>query len=377
MLYYLIAGEASGDMHGANLIKSLRAADAEAEFRFYGGDLMAAASGVAPVAHYRDTAVMGFVNVVRNARKILRNISRCKRDLKEHMPDALILIDYPGFNLKIAKYAKQELGLRIFYYIPPKAWAWKKGRVKLINRYVDEVYGIFPFEPDFYAENGCSKAVYVGNPCVQAAGAYRPGSREDFCRTYGLDPEKKLVALLPGSRRQEVADTLRYFNRLPFDQYPGCQFALAATSAVPAACYDSADPRLTKVPDRAWELLSHSYAALVNSGTATLETALIGVPQAVCYPINAPGPLYRLARRLFLKIPHISLVNIICRRDAVRELVGSGLTDESLAEALAELTDEKKRRAIFASYDDLKERLGAMTASDEAAGRIVRTLRCK
>lgn len=377
MKYYLIAGEASGDLHGANLIRSLKALDGEADFRFYGGDLMQRAGGTL-VRHYKDTAVMGFVAVLANARKILANIKDCKKDIAEYRPDALVLIDYPGFNLKIARFARKIPGLKIFYYIPPKIWAWKEGRAGQINRYVDEVYGIFPFEPGFYRSHSCDKAVYVGNPCVQAVQGYRHGSKEAFIERNGLERGKKIIAMLPGSRKQEVEQTISLFNKLYLKEFPDCQFVVAATGAVDPNLYSVLKDDFYLVFDETYELLSFSHAALVNSGTATLETALFKVPQVVCYPMRVPALLYRLARKLFLKIPYISLVNIICGSEAVTELVGPDLTPAAATECLHKTVyDTEYRRKISADYDTLSGILGTSVASDTAAGKIVRTLCCK
>lgn len=377
MKYYIIAGEASGDLHGANLIRSLRALDPDADFRFYGGDLMRRAGGTL-VRHYKDTAVMGFVAVIANARKILSNIKACKKDIKEYAPDALILIDYPGFNLKIAKFAKRELHLKVYYYIPPKIWAWKAGRAKLINRYVDEVYAIFPFEPDFYKAHSCDKAVYVGNPCVQIVKNYQCGGVEDFIEKNGLEKGKKIVALLPGSRKQEVEQTINIFNRMDLTDFDDFQFVVAATGAVDPNLYSDLDPVFNLVFDKTYELLSHSHAAVVNSGTATLETALFKVPQVVCYPMRVPGFIYRPLRKLFLKIPFISLVNIICGYEVVKELVGPDLTAKAADRHLRDVVYEKEIRcAMIASYDRLADILGGYVASDTAADKIVRTVCCK
>lgn len=378
MKYYIIAGEASGDLHGANLIRSLRKFDPDAEFRFYGGDLMSAASGGTMVRHFRDTAVMGFVSVILKARSILSNIKYCRKDLAAYGADALILIDYPGFNLKIAKFAKKTLGLPVYYYIPPKVWAWKKRRVKVIDRYVDKVFAIFPFEPDFYGKHGCLKAVYVGNPCVQAVCSYRCGDRDSFVRENGLDANRKIIALLPGSRRQEVEQTVKLFERMDRCAFAGCQFVIAATSAVDKSLYEKISPDIRVVFDRTYELLSHSHAAVVNSGTATLETALFNVPQVVCYPMNVPGPLYRFARKTFLKIPYVSLVNIICGKKAVTELVAADLSVSALERELRNVVyDEKSRRTMLSCYREMKDTLGGDIASDKAAGEIVRTVCCK
>ncbi len=374
MKYYIIAGEASGDLHGSNLMRSIKRIDANAELRYYGGDLMQMAGGTL-VQHYKDTAVMGFVSVLFNARKILNNIKNCKSDLAYFAPDALILIDYPGFNLRIAKYAKKKLGLKVYYYIPPKLWAWKKGRVKKIIKYVDEVFGIFPFEPDFYETNGYSKAIYAGNPCVQAVESYTVSSRQKFIEKNGLDPDKKIIALLPGSRKQEVEQTIRLFNKLNLSKFRDCQFVVAATGAVDPNLYSNLNNEFNLVYNETYELLGHSLAALVNSGTATLETALFKVPQVVCYPMRVPALLYRVCRKLFLKIPYISLVNIICKYEVVKELVGPDLTARTAEKCLRDIIySTENRRKMLEGYHELSNILGGNIASDTAAEKICQNL---
>lgn len=368
--YYLIVGEASGDLHGSNLMKALRVVDPDADFRYFGGDLMAAQGGTL-VRHYRDTAIMGFVRVAMNLGKIFANIDFCEKDIESYNPDAVILIDYPGFNLKIAKYVKEKLALPVHYYIPPKIWAWKKGRVRQIRRYVDAVYAIFPFEVDFYARYGY-KAVYAGNPVVEAVRHHKvaSASREEFARRNGLDPDKRIVALLPGSRRQEVSLTIPLFEAIDKSRLDDCQFVVAATSAVDAHLYDEVKS-LKMVFDQTYDLLTYADGAVVNSGTATLETALFGVPQVVCYPMRIPGFLYDFARRFVIRIKHISLVNIIARRGVVAELVAKHATADNLQRELElVMNNSEVRENITKGYNDISAILGDSIASECGAEMI-------
>lgn len=367
MKYYLIAGEASGDLHGSKLMRALKAKDANADFRYYGGDKMQSEGGVL-VRHFRDTAVMGFINVLLNLRKILSNIEFCKKDLREYAPDVLILIDYPGFNLKIAKYAKEELGLRVVYYIPPKIWAWKEHRIKQIKAYVDEVYAIFPFEVDFYARHGY-KATYVGNPCVESIVGRTITPKEEFLKKNGLE-DKPIIALLAGSRAQEVKSSLKVYKELLTDKFKDYQFVLAATSAVREELYADAG-ELKLVFDQTYDLLTHATAAVVNSGTATLETALIGTPQVVCYHVAFGRFAYAIFSRV-LKISHVSLVNIIAQRGVVRELLAHFFTVENTAAELEKLLFSADYRSqILSGYAEISQTLGTSIAAEKTADVIV------
>lgn len=367
MKYYIVVGEASGDLHGSNLMKAIKSKDLNADFRFYGGDKMQSEGGVL-VRHFRDTAVMGFINVALNLRKILSNIDFCKKDLKEYNPDALILIDYPGFNLKIAKYAKEELGLRVIYYIPPKIWAWKEHRVEQIKKYVDEVYAIFPFEVDIYAKHGV-KATYVGNPCVQSILQRNITPKEEFLKNNALE-DKPIVALLPGSRAQEVKSSLPIYKALLGEKFKDYQFVLAATSAVKPELYsDAGDLKL--VYDQTYDLLTYSSAAVVNSGTATLETALIGTPQVVCYHVAFGRLAYAIFSRV-LKISHVSLVNIIARKGVVKELLAHFFTAENTSAELEKLLFSAEYRSqILSGYAEISQALGSTIAAEKAAEEIV------
>lgn len=374
MRYYLIAGEPSGDMHGANLIRSLKQKDANAQFRYYGGDKMQAEGGTL-VRHYRDTAIMGFVRVLTHLPAILRNIQHCQQDIAAYKPDVVILIDYPGFNLKIARYVKEQLGLPVYYYIPPKIWAWKEHRIYQIKKYVDRIYAIFPFEVDFYAKHGV-EAVYVGNPSVQTVSVGQAGlpTRQVFLQQNRL-PDKPLIALLPGSRKQEVVDSLKVYAALQPADFEGYQLVLAATSAVSPALYKNVPKHIHVLYDQTYALLQHAAVGAINSGTATLETALFRLPQVVCYGITCSRLAMPVLRRM-VKIPHVSLVNIIAQKEVVKELLGHHFTAASLtAELKRLLTDTPYRNRILCDYDALAQSLGTTIASDTAAQDIVRSLK--
>lgn len=374
MRYYLIAGEASGDLHGSNLMKSLRLSDSDAEFRYYGGDLMQAQGGYL-VRHYRDTAIMGFVRVVLHAKTILKNIQKCKEDIKQYQADAVILIDYPGFNLQIAKYVKENLSIPVFYYIPPKIWAWKRSRIKLIKKYINRVYAIFPFEPDFYAKYSC-EAVYVGNPTVESVSSKKKISRKDFLQNNSLS-DKKIIALLPGSRKQEVGLTISVLNEIDFTQFEDYQCVMAATSAVDIQMYQPAIKRGIKVIfDQSYDLLANASVAIVNSGTATLETALFNVPQIVCYPMRIPRFIYDFGRKYLLKIPYISLVNIIANKEVVKELIAYQFSAQNTVFELNNIIhNEGYRNLIMSDYRQIALSLGSYVASDLASKDIISTIK--
>lgn len=375
MKYYLIAGEASGDLHGSNLIKSIIMNDENAEFRYYGGDKMLVAGG-SLVRHYKDTAIMGFINVARNAGKILKNMRECKEDIASYAPDVLILIDYPGFNLEMAKYAKTVLNLTVIYYIPPKIWAWKPGRVEHIKKYIDKVYCIFPFELEFYKKHGYENVEYVGNPCVQSVNSAYKVRREDFFLVNNLDPKKKIIALLPGSRKQEVERTVALFNEIDKLEFVDCQFVLAATSSVDPKLYNSVHRDIHIVFDQTYPLLSFASAAVVNSGTATLETALFRVPQVVVYPVFIPRLLYYVGRKFIMKLPYISLVNIISGEETVKELVAHEAKASSTTKYLKELIyNDERREAVLSGYEKIATTLGDNVSSDMVAEDIKNVLR--
>lgn len=373
MKYYLIVGEASGDLHASHLMAALRREDPQAKFRFFGGGLMAAAGGCAPVKHYRDLAYMGFVPVLLHLRTIFANMAFCKRDIVEWQPDALILVDYPGFNLSIAKYIHARTRIPVYYYIAPKIWAWKEYRIKNIKRDVDELFSILPFEVDFFEGKHQYPIHYVGNPTLDEVVAFRASykeTRQDFFERNGLQA-KPVIALLAGSRKQEIKDNLPDMIRAA-SSFGGYQLVLAGAPGIDADYYrdyiGNADVKV--IFGQTYELLSHADAALVTSGTATLETALFRVPQVVCYhtPI---GRVIAFLKRHILKVKYISLVNLIAGREVVRELVADTMTIAQIKTELGRiLTDESWRREILAGYDDVGRRLGEPGAPAMAARLI-------
>ena len=393
MKYYIIAGEASGDLHASNLMRALKAKDPEAEFRFFGGNLMQAVGGTL-VKHYRELAYMGFVQVALHARTILRNMRLCKEDIAAWAPNVVILVDYPGFNLSIAKYVKTHTQIPVYYYISPKIWAWKEYRIKDIRRYVDEMFSILPFEVPFYANHGYP-IHYVGNPCVDAVAEFKAHyteTREEFCARHGLNPELPIVALLAGSRKQEIKDNLpimltatkhfkpgRIHRR---ERIKGFQWVIAGAPGIDKEMYGQASTAyqskegLSVVYGETYALLSHSYAAMVTSGTATLETALFRVPQVVCYYIMC-GKVVSWLRSLVLKVEYISLVNLVANFPLVRELVAHEMRERELAEELDRLfLDDFYRNRMFDEYDKMViAPLGEPGASEHAAEKMVELLK--
>lgn len=379
MKYYLIVGEASGDLHASHLMAALRREDPQAEFRFFGGDLMAAAGGCAPVKHYRDLAYMGFVPVLLHLRTIFANMDLCKRDIVEWRPDALILVDYPGFNLSIAKYIHARTRIPVYYYIAPKIWAWKEYRIKNIKRDVDELFSILPFEVDFFEGKHQYPIHYVGNPTLDEVVAFRASykeTRQDFFERNGLQA-KPVIALLAGSRKQEIKDNLPDMIRAA-SSFGGYQLVLAGAPGIDADYYRAyiGDADVKVIFGQTYELLSHADAALVTSGTATLETALFRVPQVVCYhtPI---GRVIAFLKRHILKVKYISLVNLIAGREVVRELVADTMTVAQIKTELGRiLNDESWRREMLVGYDEVSKRLGEPGAPAKAA-RLIRSLLAK
>ncbi|MBP5259424.1 MAG: lipid-A-disaccharide synthase [Paludibacteraceae bacterium] len=368
MKYYVIAGEASGDLHGSFLLRQLKRTDPQAQFRFWGGDLMAAeADGL--VRHYRATSVMGFVGVLTHLPKILGNLRFCREDILSYAPDIVVLIDYPGFNLKIAEFVKKNTQIPVFYYIPPKIWAWKEHRVELIKRYVDRVLTIFPFEERFYARHGYDRVTYVGNPSVDSVAHAHPVDRAALRAQLGADG-KRIVALLPGSRRQEILLSLPVLKQLRQEDFPDCLFVMAATSAVDPSLYGEVPFPL--LFDRTYDLLQVADAALVNSGTATLETALFEVPQVVCYQLKAAWISFPVIYHLLLHIPHVSLVNILAGSGLVTELLGPSFNlRNTMRELKRILYDDAVRSAVLSGYRQLKSDLGTQVASESAARAVV------
>ncbi|MBO4369785.1 MAG: lipid-A-disaccharide synthase [Paludibacteraceae bacterium] len=371
MKYYLIAGEASGDLHGSFLMRSLKKADPEAQFRYYGGDKMQAEGGEL-ASDYREGAIMGFVSVLLHLPTIMRRMRACKDDIAQWKPDLVILIDYPGFNLQIAKFVKENSICPIYYYIPPKIWAWKEHRVKYIKRYVDRVFCIFPFEVDFYAKHGYT-AEYVGNPSVDSVSHAQPVNRADFLRRNQL-PDKPIIAILPGSRKQEVQSGLPIFRQINRSLFEGYQFVVGASNAVDKALYDNAGFDL--VWDDAYGLLQHADMAIVNSGTATLETALFNVPQVVCYQLPAKYISYPIIYGMLLKIKYVSLVNIIAGKETVKELLAYHFTAENVqTELLQILKCDAHRQTILDDYQRIREKLTTQVASETAALKIIESLK--
>lgn len=365
MKYYIIAGEASGDLHGSSLIRALRAIDPEAEVRCWGGDRMEEAGGVL-VKHIRETAYMGFVEVVTHLHVIAANIKFCKRDIETFRPDALIFIDYSGFNLRIAQWAKPK-GFRTHYYISPQLWASRADRIEKIKRDIDHMYVILPFEKDFYSRHGY-EVDYVGHPLLDAISQMPESDRAAFCERNGLDPGNKLIALLPGSRIQEIDKILPVMLAIVphFEMY---QFVLGAAPNMASQQYQKyiGELPVQVVRDETYTLLSHSHAALVTSGTATLETALFKVPQVVCYKGNWIS--YQIAKRL-ITLDYISLVNLIMEEEIVKELIQKELRADTLRSELDKILDGPARKMQKTAYNLLEGRLGSTGASSRAAELI-------
>lgn len=379
MKYYLIAGEASGDLHASNLMKSIKVHDPHTEFRFYGGDLMRGVGGTL-VKHYRELAYMGFIPVLAHLGTILSNMSKCKADIVRWSPDALILIDYPGFNLDIAKYVRKHTGIPVYYYISPKIWAWKEYRIKNIKRDVDQLFSILPFEVEFYRKHDYP-VHYVGNPCVDAVeefktSAYGNETTEEFVRAFGLS-SKPIIAVLAGSRKQEIKDNLTIMIDVAA-KYKDYQFVIAGVRSVGADYYRKFIPEDSDVKiifDNTYRLLRQAEAALATSGTATLETAILRVPQVVCYYI-ACGKVFSWLRRHFLKVKYISLVNLIAGREVVTELVADQMNTENLTRELDSIVKGGSRRqTVLDDYDRLIAVLGGKGASDRAARQMIGLLK--
>ena len=372
MKYYLIAGEASGDLHGANLMRALQQIDPEAEFRFWGGDRMEAVGGKL-IKHYRDLAFMGFWEVVTNLRTILRNIDFCKRDIIQFQPDAIIFIDYPGFNMRIAKWAKQR-GIPTHYYISPQIWAWKENRIKAIKRDVDAMYVILPFEKDFYEEKHQYPVHFVGHPLLDAIAARKEVSEEVFKRENGLD-ERPIIALLPGSRKQEIAKMLSVMLSV-VGSYHEFQFVIAGAPSLGYDFYKQfiKEENVHFVSGKTYDLLSHAHAALVTSGTATLETALFRVPEVVCYRGNWIS--YQIAKRV-ISLKYISLVNLIMDAPVVTELIQGDLNTRNLKTELNKLLNPDYREKLLNNYEALREKLGKEGASERTAQAIYTSLQNK
>ena len=377
MKYYLIVGEASGDLHASHLMAALKVEDPQAEFRFFGGDLMAAVGGTM-VKHYKELAYMGFIPVLLHLRTIFANMKRCKEDIVAWQPDVVILVDYPGFNLSIAKFLRAKTHIPVYYYISPKIWAWKEYRIKNIKRDVDELFSILPFEVEFFEDKHHYPIHYVGNPTVDEVTLFRaelPETFDGFVRENNLD-SKPIIALLAGSRKQEIKDNLPDMIRAA-SAFPEYQLVLAGAPGISPDYYHEyvGDAKVKILFGQTYRLLQQAEAALVTSGTATLETALFRVPQAVCYhtPI---GKVISFLRRHILTVKYISLVNLIANREVVKELVADTMTVEQARAELERILDDKDyRQRMLDGYEYMAARLGDAGAPKRAAKKMVRLLR--
>lgn len=382
MRYYLIVGEASGDLHASRLMRALASKDSAAEFRFFGGDLMSEVGGTC-VKHYRDLAYMGFIPVLLHLPVILRNMSSCKKDIVAWQPDVVILVDYPGFNLDIAKYVHAHTDIPVYYYISPKIWAWKEWRIKRIKRDVDQMFSILPFEVSFYQQKHHYPIHYVGNPTVEEVLHFKKSYHEsaaDFCLRNGLSIDKPIIALLAGSRKQEIKDNLPAMIEACRPFIESYQLVLAGAPSISDDYYSqvmrrcATDIPLRLVKNETYALLSHTSAALVTSGTATLETALFDVPQVVCYKTPVPR-LIRFAFNHVIRCKYISLVNLIADREIVQELFADRFSVAHIRHELtALLPGTTTRHSMLAAYQDVRKRLGSDVAPDNAADLIIQLL---
>lgn len=364
MKYYIIAGEASGDLHGSNLMKELKKLDNQAEFRFWGGDLMKIQGGKL-VKHFKDLAFMGFIEVIKNLPTILKNINFCKKDILNFQPDKLILIDYPGFNLRIAKFAKKH-NLEIHYYISPQLWAWKSSRIHQIKKNIDKMYVILPFEKKWYANHNY-KVDFVGHPLIDAIENLPKFDENQFKKENNLN-EKPIIALLPGSRKQEISIMLEQMLVAKND-FSNFQFVIAGAPSIPYEFYEKYITNDVKIiQNQTYKLLQLAHSALVTSGTATLETALFEVPQVVCYKGSEIS--YQIGKRLIKHIKFISLVNLILDKEVVKELIQNELNKQNLIQELKKITNEVKRDELKNAYKGLKQILGGKGASEKTAQLI-------
>ncbi len=368
MKYYIIAGEASGDLHGSNLMKALLKEDKHADIRFWGGDLMEEVGGTL-VMHYKERAFMGFAEVIMNLRKVLGMISFCKKDIAEFKPDVLIFIDNSGFNLRIAKWAK-PLGFKTYYYISPQVWASRAGRVEKIKRDVDQMYVILPFEKEFYKKYNYD-VNFVGHPLIDAIGDRKQVLEDEFRKEHHLG-DKPIIALLPGSRKQEITKMLSVMLSL-IDDFSEYQFVIAGAPSQSFEFYKEiiGDKKVAFIANKTYDLLSISTAALVTSGTATLETALFKVPQVVCY--KGSWISYQIAKRI-ITLKYISLVNLIMDKEVVKELIQSDFNKENLSRELKDILNETSRTQLFENYYELEQKLGGKGASSTTAKLIVTSL---
>lgn len=366
MRYFLIAGEASGDLHGSNLMKALRSIDSAAEFVFLGGDLMKAVGGT-QVKDYREMAFMGIVNVVKNLGKVLRNFRDCENALLEAKPDVVVLIDYPSFNLRVAKWVKSHLNIPVYYYIAPKLWAWKSWRIKSIKRYVDEMFTIFPFETQYFASKGYP-VHYVGNPIVDTVSNYR--------NQHGTPPRTQTIALLAGSRRQEIKGCLLKMVEAA-RQFPDYGLVVTMAPSIEESFYREilADYPGVALTRNTYDAVATAAAAVVNSGTATLETALLRTPQVIVYHVIG-GRFASLLRRILIKIPHISLVNLISGKETAKELIAHHFTKENIVcELNTILHDKRSREQMLIDYDEIADKLGSPGTAQRASKALIDALK--
>lgn len=370
MKYYIIAGEASGDLHGSNLMKSIYKEDAQADIRFWGGDLMEAAGGTL-VKHYRELAFMGFAEVIVNLKTILGNIKICKSDITAFNPDVIIFIDYPGFNMRIARWAKKR-DIKTHYYISPQIWAWKESRIAAIKRDVDELYIILPFEKDFYEKKHDFSVHFVGHPLIDAIKNREVSPEVNFRKENNLE-DKPIIALLPGSRKQEITKMLAVMLSVVKD-FKEYQFVIAGAPSQEFSFYQTFlnNENVHFISNKTYDLLSISHAALVTSGTATLETALFKVPEVVCY--KGGWISYQIAKRI-ITLKYISLVNLIMDREVVKELIQDEFNTKNVKLELEKILNPDNRSRIFKDYNDLEQLLGGEGASDKTAKLIVNALR--
>ena len=370
MRYYLIVGEASGDLHASHLMRSLQAVDPAAEFRFFGGDLMTAVGGTR-VKHFKELAYMGFIPVLLHLRTIFRNMAFCKKDIVEWAPDVVILVDYPGFNLNIAKFVKSKTHIPVYYYISPKIWAWKEYRIKNIKRDVDELFSILPFEVNFFEKKHRYPIHYVGNPTADEVRGFLSTYNEDFeqfCKANTLQADKPILTLLAGSRRQEIKDNLPAMMQVAA-RFPQYQAVLAGAPSIADEYYEGfiRGSQVQLVKNQTYPLLAHATAALVTSGTATLETALFNVPQVVCYKTPVPR-LIRFAFNHIIKVEYISLVNLIMNKEVVSELFADRFTVDNISHCLQTLLPGgEARQEMLNNYALLQKVLGNDVAPDNAA----------
>lgn len=369
MKYYIIAGEASGDLHGSNLMKALYHEDANADIRFWGGDLMQKAGGTL-VKHYRELAFMGFAEVILNLKTILNNIKFCKADIEQFNPDVIIFIDYPGFNMRIAKWAKEK-GIKTHYYISPQIWAWKENRIKDIKRDFDKLYVILPFEKDFYEKKHHFPVEFVGHPLIDAIHNRATTNSTSFRSENNLN-EKPIIAVLPGSRKQEIAKMLTLMLSV-VDDFPEYQFVIAGAPSQDYAFYETflKGKNIKFVANKTYDLLSNAHAALVTSGTATLETALFKVPEVVCY--KGSWVSYQIAKRI-ITLKYISLVNLIMDEELVTELIQNECNPKRIKAELTKILDENHRKNLLKKYDALEQKLGGIGASEKTAKLIVKDI---